>query len=503
MKWLSVLLPAFLFVQARGQENCPHTSPLFKFSKNTEPENFEGGLGKHPQFAFLQGDSGVNTVQTFLSAVKNREKQLKYPNQFKRFSALLKDIGFRNGYHDLDSLHIRKVFVPYGTVGNLGYYDKDTRIENYIFIELNPRGEDPQGVEGWMITGPTNCYIYLLQKCGNAFYPIDTCCRNIDIQAATDTLVVKPATRHQVIHIQISQYQADTCEKEIITQAQQQRKQTKMRRNRVPKLLKLKDTLIDLQTFTGQSIKVYGKELEEKLTICRDTIVKIYQHLLADSIPGSTTSTNDTLNFSFSDTSYLPCDCCHPKWEIALSGGISYNSIPRINDPAQHTQNDKGWFAGELAVSRRMRNWLNLGLSVSLLNLSWQDDLSYPGSTAGTYNRVIVGKPVIPIQVFGKFSVCKNIPGLVMSLSVSAGIAIPSDGQIENSNGTTLSTPLQSKTGFTAGLKWSADYFITSRFGIGISAAGQACWNKVTNSRYHDTYCVTALPLLLGVRYRL
>ncbi len=112
----------------------------------------------------------------------------------------------------------------------------------------------------------------------------------------------------------------------------------------------------------------------------------------------------------------------------------------------------------------------------SYIILTYQDDLIYPGSTPGTYNTIYLGKPIIPVQIFGKFNFGKQI-GFQSSVSISFGYSIPTNGKIESGN-TVLTTNPNLKGDFTAGLKFGVAYYFTCHFGISASFTGEYFNNK-------------------------
>jgi hypothetical protein len=187
---------------------------------------------------------------------------------------------------------------------------------------------------------------------------------------------------------------------------------------------------------------------------------------------------------------------CGKKWEIALDGGGSFNSIPRFDNTSQHSRTDGAHPAAELAISRIFNHWFQAGISASYITLSYQDDIAYPGSVAGTYNTVTLGNPIIPLQLFGKATIGGPLHWQ-SNVSLSAGYSIPTKGKIENS-GNTLTTRPSLKGGLTAGFKLGIAYFFSCKFGLGLSFNGQYFNNKGASMNYH----LVALPITLGIRFR-
>ena len=207
------------------------------------------------------------------------------------------------------------------------------------------------------------------------------------------------------------------------------------------------------------------------------------------------------MHYTLSDTTWVKAltkgkDDCHKKWEIAADGGASYNSIPRFDNTTQHSRTNGAQFAGELAVSRIFNHWFQAGISASYITLSYQDDVAYAGSAPNTYNTVYPGKPIIPVQLFGKFTFGGPL-GWQSNFGLSAGLSIPGGSKIVNS-GTTLADKPSTKSGLTAGVKMGIAYFFSCKFGVGASVSGQYFNNKGSA----QTYKLVALPVTLGIRYR-
>ncbi|HEY4112122.1 hypothetical protein [Puia sp.] len=137
--------------------------PLF----SQRPRLFTERLGNHPQFPFLQFEKGITTRALFLKAVKDPESRSRYKTEFAVFNRLLRDIGFAKGYKDVRADQIENVFINPGTIGRLGFFNKES---NYIYVKLNPAGEGDDGIAAWKITGPHGRYIHILHTCGNAFF---------------------------------------------------------------------------------------------------------------------------------------------------------------------------------------------------------------------------------------------------------------------------------------------------------------------------------------------
>jgi hypothetical protein len=492
MRYFLWIVLAFVSGRALCQNNCRKSSPLFQFDSREHPRLFTDKLGNHPQFPFLQREKGVTTPNLVIHFVKDPESRKKYPEEFRIFDQLLKDIGFVNGYKDLHTIHVKQSFVQDGTIGNLGFYNKDKPQYNYIYVRLNPAGEGRRGIPAWKITGPSGCSFYILHTCGNAFYANragedDDCCKVVQAETRINPLQIAPGVTDRPLHIRISFYQGR------IIAARHRGKNA----DTLVTLIRTIDTVTTFKDSLGRTLNISAVDLMSRMIVCRDTVVQMRPQLVVDSSKGSP----DSVRYILSDTAYVIENAkgnapCHKKWEIALDGGISYNSIPRFDNTTTHTRTDGSHPAAELAISRIFKPWFQAGVSAGYLTLSYQDDVAYPGSAANTYNTVYVGKPIIPVQLFAKFTIGGPLRWQ-SNISFSAGWSIVSKDQIVNS-GTTLTTKPEVKGGPTGGIKMSIAYFFSCKFGVAATASGQYFSNKATAMDYH----LIALPMTLGIRYR-
>jgi len=495
MKYFYLLfLSAFLFGNGYAQKACSRKSPLFQFDPQVHARLFTEKLGNHPQFPFLQRENGITTPALFIKSVKDAGSREKYPDEFKIFDALLKDIGFKGGYKDLHLSNIKNSYVNDGTLGNLGFYNKEKPDYNYIYVRLNPAGEGRDGVRAWKITGPSGCYFYILHTCGNAFYPSHQdgdCCRLIQAETRINPLELAAEGKDRPLHVKINFYKA------IIYYSGHRKKDGKKGPDTLVSLIRSIDTTTIYHDSIGKAVRVSAREVVNKFMVCRDTVWQMRPVLVADSLPGAA----DSMSYVLSDTVYLTKASngevpCHKKWEISLDGGVSYNAIPRFDNTAIHTRTDGGHPVAELAISRIFSPWFQAGISATYITLSYQDDVAYPGSTAGTYNTVYVGKPLIPVQLFGKATIGGPLHWQ-SNISLSAGYSVHVKDEIAD-NGNTLTTKPGVKGGLTAGFKLGVSYFFSCKFGLGASFTGQYFNNSATTMNYH----LMALPLTLGIRYR-
>jgi hypothetical protein len=263
----------------------------------------------------------------------------------------------------------------------------------------------------------------------------------------------------------------------------------------VVRLVRSFDTTTSIKDSLGRWSKVYGQQTIDQFVLCRDTTISLHIPITADSTAG------DSLRYTLSDTSWVKTiskgkDDCHKKWEIALDGGASFNSIPRYDNTTQHTRTNGARLAGELAVSRIFNHWFQAGVSASYITLSYQDDIPYAGAAPNTYSTVYPGKPIIPVQLFGKATIGGPL-GWQSNISLSAGLSIPGGSKIVNS-GNTLADKPSTKSGLTAGVKMGVAYFFSCKFGLGLSVGGQYFNNKASAQTYH----LIAMPITFGIRYR-
>jgi hypothetical protein len=493
-----------------AQKPCYQHSRLYLFDQGNEPRLFTDTLGRHPQFPFLQRVNGITTKEFFIKSINDPVQQKKYAREFKAFDLLLHNSGFGRGYLNLNLKNVRKVYVTPGTVGNLGYYDKSTDVMNYIYVKLNPAGESPDGIEAWKITTQSGCYLYILFTCGNAFYPnaaitptsgtpgagviigasgSTAVCKTVMVQATVIPPVQKSDSISRPATLRMNFYHA------ILTPSN--------RRHRLydttVSLIRHKDTLVHFRDRLVVPGNLDPKSRSKIFSICRDSTVTMNIPLIGDST--KQTDSIRPIHYVMSDTVYEkktpePEAECENNWEVSVEAGKSFNSIPRLDDPTEHTQTNGSQTTATISVSRFMASWFQLGVTASYIVLSYQDDINYPGHVAGTYNTVYLGKPIIPVQLFGKFNFGKPI-GFQSSISLSIGYSIPTNGKIED-NGATLNTNPNLKGDFTAALKFGIAYYFSCHVGIGASFTGEYFNNKSDLI----AYSLYALPIQGGFHFR-
>ena len=491
-----------------AQKPCYQHSRLYIFHKGDEPKLFTDPLGRHPQFPFLQRMNGITTPEAFLKSINDPAQQRKYNRTFPAFDLLLKNSGFPRGYKDLSLKNIRKVYITPGTVGNLGFFNRETNVLNYDYVILNPANEAPEGVEAWKLINKDGCYLYILFTCGNAFYPNadvpvggaggagvggvvpaggknNNCCRVVTVQPVTPSMRQTKDSVERKVNVSINHYKAWLTPSE--------------RKGHVwdtaVSLIKHKDTTVHFKD--RLIIPAKPDSAFKSYSLCRDSTLRVPN--AADS--ARQTDTTQPLHYVLADTVYEKKEPeeqpeCDNKWEVSIEGGKSFNSVPRLDDPVAHTQTNGSQMTATVEVSRIITHWFQLGISAAYVVLSYQDDVNYPGWVPGTYNTVYLAKPIIPIQLFGKFNFGKPI-GWQTSVNLSFGYSIPTNGKITNGT-TTLTTTPNLKGDFTAGLKFGIAYYFNCHVGVSASFMGEYFNNKSDLI----AYSLWALPVQAGLHFR-
>lgn len=489
MRSLLVACMALVLNCAIAQQPCNLHSTLFKFDPHLHPRVFTERLGNHPQFPFLQYEKGITTRALFIASAKDPDSRKNYKIEFGVFNDLLKEVGFTGGYKDLKAANVENLFINPGTIGNLGFFNKES---NYIYVKLNPAGEGDDGIAAWKITGPGGCYFYVLHTCGNAFFANDpnepgtSCCHQVTLKALPDTPATANTSVDRPLHIHLRYYEAT-----LVASAKHHGYDT------LTRLLRDVDTLALVKdSSAGPNASTPAGAFTRRVVICKDTTLTLRIPLAVANQQRS----GDTLQFVWSDTLWLTRytngPVCRKKWEIAVDGGGSVNTVPRFENTAIHSRTNGVHIAGELAISRIFNHWFQAGVSASYIILSYQDDVPYPGSAAGVYNSVYLGVPIIPVQLFGKATIGGPL-GWQSTVSLSAGWSIPMKDRILNSNNT-LTTQTGIKGGPTAGFKLGLAYFFNCKFGLAGTFTGQYFDNNSSLMHYH----LVAGMATLGIRYR-
>lgn len=488
-----------------AQKPCYQHSRLYLFDRHNEPRLFTDPLGRHPQFPFLQRINGITTAEAFIKSIQDPNQRAKYTRTFPAFDLLLRNSGFVNGYKDLSTKNVRKVYITPGTIGNLGFYNKEKNIINYLYVKLNPAGESPDGIEAWKLINKDGCFLYILFTCGNAFYPNGdavvvtgggvvgpggSCCRTITVKSTATAVPQQSDSLNRQAELRMNFYKASLIPS---------RKKGRMYDTSVA-LIRYKDTLIHFRDRLVIPAKIDSSSHIKYFSVCRDSVVQLRFPLVGDST--QQTDSIHHLKYVFADTVYekvVPVEEekeCDNKWAISIEAGNSWNSVPRFDDPVQHTQTNGAQVTGNIEISRILAPWFQLGIRASYIVLSYQDDINYPGNVPGTYNTVFLAKPIIPIQLFGKFNFGKEI-GWQSSVSLAFGYSIPTNGKIEN-NGTVLTTSPNLKGDFTASLKFAVVYYFGCHVGLGASFTGEYFNNKSDLI----AYSLYALPVQGGLYFR-
>ncbi len=499
-----------------AQKPCYQHSRLYLFDKHNEPRLFTDPLGRHPQFPFLQRINGITTPEAFIESIRDSVQQKRNARTFKAFDVLLKNSGFWRGYKDLNLKNVRKVYITPGTLGNLGFYNKETDIMNYLYVKLLPAGEAAEGVEAWKLINKDGCYLYILFTCGNAFYPSGelsstetgsgpggavvpggsggsngvACCRTITVQSTVTSVPQQSDSVTRPVDLRMNHYRG-----QIMPSHSKGRKY-----DTLVQLVRSKDTLVHFRDRLVMPAKLDSASRVKYYNVCRDSIVSLRIPLVGDE--SQQTDSIHEVRFVMSDTVYEKKEVkeeetgCDNNWEVSVEVGKSWNSIPRFDDPTEHSQTNGSQMTGTLEISRLLTHWFQLGLSASYVVITYQDDVAYPGSAPNTYNTIYLGKPIIPVQLFGKFNFGKEV-GFQSSAQVSFGYSIPTNGKIENS-GVTLTTKPNLKGDFTAGLKFAVAYYFTCHIGLSASFTGQYYNNKSDLF----IYSLYALPVQAGLHFR-
>jgi hypothetical protein len=157
MKRLFLIFAVFSAVTCLGQTECNNDNALFNFNNAGTPKEIYT-LGTNPEFPFLRNLSSPHQVY---AAIKTNEG--KNAKGMHALNEMLTAIGFANGAKDLDVSNITSYYVPVGTQGNMGSADHNT-----AYYKLSADASD---LKAWKISSGTGCYVYILAKCGNAFFP--------------------------------------------------------------------------------------------------------------------------------------------------------------------------------------------------------------------------------------------------------------------------------------------------------------------------------------------
>ena len=266
-------------------------------------------------------------------------------------------------------------------------------------------------------------------------------------------------------------------------------------------LIRCVDSIFSFQVPAARKIKVFTERKSQQIHICNDTSIyidpslQVEQLALVDHEPSALDDTLKVISFY---TRGCAQDCPKRNWQLSVDGGTSLNTVPAIQAAGVHTLANGAHPAAEIALGYFLQPWLQAGIAVSYLSISYKDDANYAGSVAGTYNKVYLGDPVIPVELFVKASF-KHAMGWQSHVGFLAGYAFVSADHIDNTNGTELADkPGTHGGGLTAGIEFGIDYFFNCRFGLGGAVRGQYYNLKGTT----QNYSLYAMPVTFGLRYR-
>ena len=157
----SILISAALIIATASyaQSDCTSGSDnaLFKFD-NAGTAREVRTLGSSPEFPFLRNMSSPK--QVYAAIMRNDKRNTQ---GMGHLNDLLMAVGFANGAKDLNESNITTYYIPPGTAGNMGSGDYSSGYYRLV--------GDASMFKAWKISSGSGCYMYLLAKCGNAFYP--------------------------------------------------------------------------------------------------------------------------------------------------------------------------------------------------------------------------------------------------------------------------------------------------------------------------------------------
>src|SRR6185312_4521391 len=292
-----ILTVAVCCTQAFGQKPCYQHSRLYTFYKGNEPKLFTDTLGRRPEFPFLQKIHGVTSPELFIKSIRNPANQKKYAREFKAFDLLLRNSGFTRGYKDLHLKGVSKVYISPGTIGNLGYYDKEKDVINYEYVILSPAGEEPEGTSAWKLTNASGCFLYILHTCGNGFYPNEKAGGGAYCKVATITpQITAPAQQKDSVKrpvlLTMNSYLA-----QIVRSNQKRKKYDTLYR-----LIHHRDSLFYIRDKNVVPWKISTDSHPIKIMICSDSSILLNIPVTADSL--QQTDPKTPIRFVLADTSY-------------------------------------------------------------------------------------------------------------------------------------------------------------------------------------------------------
>lgn len=156
MKRIIIIFSLFAgALSASAQSGCSKDHTIYKFSNAGSPK-IVTQLGSAPEFPYLR--NMASKEQLFAAINRNQGKK-----DIQHLDDILMGIGFSRGSKDLTQASISQEMIPPGTIGNMG-----SAQHKYVYADLTGRSG---GFKAWKITSDNGCYVYILQPCGNTFYP--------------------------------------------------------------------------------------------------------------------------------------------------------------------------------------------------------------------------------------------------------------------------------------------------------------------------------------------
>lgn len=152
-----ILISAIAAAATTGFAQTTPDNALFKFDNTSSPREISK-LGTAPEFPFMRNlSSPRQVVATLHRADDNGTQGMDQLNQ------MLMAIGFSNGAKDVKESNVSMYYVPVGTQGNMGS-------AGYGITYAKLTG-DASEFKAWKIASGNGNYMYLMSKCGNAFFP--------------------------------------------------------------------------------------------------------------------------------------------------------------------------------------------------------------------------------------------------------------------------------------------------------------------------------------------
>jgi len=174
MKRLFLIPAVFAALSGYAQNTqCNSSDPFFKFDNAGSPKEITK-LGTAPEFPFLRNMASAKQFTAAMKSNRNAEGMSHLNN-------MLMAIGFANGAKDVSESNVSMYYMPVGTEGNMGS-------AGYTSAYAVLKG-DASEFKSWKITSSTGCSMYVMAKCGNAFYPKTgdrTACINVPVNINTD-----------------------------------------------------------------------------------------------------------------------------------------------------------------------------------------------------------------------------------------------------------------------------------------------------------------------------